>query len=154
MFNTCEEEIKSRVIVIVEDIDLRASYGLKYAKTISEDLIVFTTFTNDEDEQNMRLHWSKLKADVPLVLRYSPDGGIITPLLNFLHSSEYGIGADEFVTIIIPRLVVARPWHKLLHNQSSRYMERRLSEYKHIVVEVVPVQLDDNDSVLGVAESS
>lgn len=142
MFSTCEDDIKNRVIVIAEDIDLRVLYGLKYANTLSNDVIVFGTFTNDENEQNLRLHWSKIKSDVPLVLRYSPDGGIIAPLLEFIHSSEYGIGADEIVTIVLPRLMVTKWWHRLLYSQASRYIERRLSEYKQIMVEVVHVQLE------------
>jgi hypothetical protein len=133
---------------------LRALTALEHARTISKDIIVFATFSNPKDEQTLQLYWHEMRPDFPLVLRYSPDGGILAPLLDFLHSAEYGIGADEVVAVILPRLIDTRWWHRFLDNHVNRYIERRLSEYKEIKVEVVPVQLDDDDSVLGVAASS
>jgi hypothetical protein len=143
------EDCKNRVIIIAEDIDLRVIQAIKYAKMVSDDITVFGCTASEEGEQNLRARWDKINTGIPFVLCCSQDGGIADLLLEFIRSTEYGCAPVKTVTVILPRLLATGWWGRLLDNHVSKYIERRLLEHKQIIVEVLPVRLEDDRSVLA-----
>lgn len=138
-----------RVIIIAEDIDLRVMKALQYAKTISDTITVFGVATEEKDDKDRFMVWAGMDTGVPYVLRFSPDGGIVDPLLDFIQSAEYGYWPDETVTVILPRLVENNWWHRLLDNHVSKYIERRLSQHKQIIVKILPIYPNDERPALA-----
>jgi hypothetical protein len=135
---------KERVIVIIQDIDLRALTALRYAKTVSDDITVFCAVTNEADADSLQSHWEKLGTGIPLELNCRADGATVEPLLEFIRSDTFACQPDELITVLLPRLVVTKWWHRLLHNQDNRAIERGLSGMEQINVVVLPVRLQED----------
>jgi hypothetical protein len=146
MFGNSNRDSTQRVIIVANHIDVRVLYAIRYSRTISDNITVFGTLSDEADVLDLRLRWEKIGTGIPLVMRYMPDGGVVEPLLEFIQSDEYGCRPDEVVTVVLPRLVVTKWWQNLLHNHASSYIERRVSEYRQIKAVILPVQLED-DSV-------
>jgi hypothetical protein len=146
VFGLLNRDSMQRIIIVANHIDVRVLYAIRYARIISDNITVFGTLSDEEEAQNLRLHWEKIGTGIPMVIRFIPDGGVVEPLLEFIQSDEYGCQPDDVVTVVLPRLIVTKWWQNLLHNHASRYIERRVSEYKQIKAVILPVQLDD-DSV-------
>lgn len=151
-FETMDIEHKhyqNRVIVPVESINQASKRALRYACTISDNVTAFTVAINEEDEKKIREDYEKLKADVPLIVRYSPFRKVVEPLLKFIESTEYDYQPGEMVTVILPQFIVKKRWHRILHNRTRIYIERELLKHKHIVVSTIPLQMKDDDLVIN-----
>lgn len=136
----------NRVIVPIQNINNSSLRALRFARTISSNVIAFCVVINKEDEAKIRAKYNLLRTDIPLIMEYSPYRQIVEPLLNFIRATEYKKG--YMTTVIIPQFVVRKTWHRILHNNTSNYLQKQLLKHKHIVVSVMPLQLKDDDDVL------
>lgn len=139
----------NRVIVPIESINRSSMRALKYAKTISDNVIAFSVCIDIEAEKKIKEKYNALNLDIPLVIKYSPFRRVVDPLLKFIESAEYDYADGDMITVILPQFVVKKWWHKILHNNTRYYIERELLKHKHIVVSVMPLQLKDDDFVLN-----
>jgi hypothetical protein len=138
----------NRVIVPIESVNKSSIRALKFAKTISDNVIAFCVTTDEEASREIQEKYSKVKTDIPLIIKYSPFRKVVDPLLKFIESAEYEYKKGDMITVILPQFSVKRWWHKVLHNRTRVYVERELLKHKHIVVAVMPLQLKDDDWVL------
>lgn len=139
----------NRVIVPIESINRSSMRALKYAKTISDNVVAFSVCIDIEAEKKIKEKYNALNLDIPLVIKYSPFRRVVDPLLKFIESAEYDYADGDMITVILPQFVVKKWWHKILHNNTRYYIERELLKHKHIVVSVMPLQLKDDDFVLN-----
>lgn len=138
----------NRVIVPIESINKSSIRALRFAKTISDNVIAFCVSTDEESGKKVQERYGMLKNDIPLIIKYSPFRRVVDPLLKFIESTEYDYKKGDMITVILPQFSVKRWWHKVLHNQTRVFVERELLKHKHIVVAVMPLQLKDDDLVL------
>lgn len=138
----------NRVIVPIASVNKTSVRALKYAKTISNNVTAFCVTTDEESGKEVREKYKMLKTDIPLIVKYSPFRKVVEPLLEFIESAEYERKKGEMITVILPQFSVKRWWHKILHNQTRGFIERELLKHRHIVVAVIPLQLQDDDLVL------
>jgi amino acid transporter len=134
---------RNRVIVPVESINRASVRALRYAETISDNVVAFNVSTNEEDGKKIRERYDMLHTTVPLHIHYSPFRKVFDPLLQFIESEEYDYNKGDMITVIIPQFEVRKLWQRILHNGSGKYLERQLMKYKHIVVATMPLQLKD-----------
>ncbi|MCR4435077.1 MAG: APC family permease [Clostridiales bacterium] len=139
---------RNRVIVPIESVNRASIRALKYAKTISDNVVAFSVSIDEEQAQKMKDKWGYLNTDIPLIVKYSPFRKVVDPLLKFIESAEYDYKKGDMITVILPQFSVRSWWNKILHNQTTRYIERQLLKHKHIVVSVMPLQLKEDDFVL------
>lgn len=135
----------NRVIVPISSINKSSIRALRFAKTISDNVVAFCVATDDEFGKEIKEKYKKIKTDIPLIVKYSPFRKVVDPLLKFVESAEYEYEKGDMITVIVPQFTVKRWWHRFLHNQSRVYIERELLKHKHIVVAVMPLQLKDDD---------
>lgn len=142
------EKYMNRVIVPISGINKSSVRALKYARTISDNVVAFCVTTDEETGKEIREKYNMLKSDIPLVIKYSPFRKVVEPLLKFIQSAEYDYNKGDMITVIISQFTVRRWWHKFLHNKTRVYVERELLKHRHIVVAVMPLQLKDDNYIL------
>lgn len=138
---------RNRVIVPISSVNKASIRALKYAKTISDNVIAFNVSINEEDKLKIEKNWSLLKTDIPLIVRNSPYRKIISPLEEFIESAEYDRKKGDIITVIMPKFSVKAWWHKILHNHTTLFISNKLLTHKHIVITTIPLQLRDDDEV-------
>lgn len=77
----------------------------------------------------------------PIILE-SPDGSLIWPLTAFVDGIRSS-HKESVVTIVLPVLITLKWWHRFLHNQSARLIERAFQEEAGVVTVRVPFFLAD-----------
>ncbi len=139
----------NRVIVPIESINRSSLRALRYARTISENVVAFSVAIDEDGAKKIKEKFEALHTDIPIVTKYSPFRKVVEPLLKFIESAEYDYQNGDMITVILPQFAVKKWWHKILHNNTRYYIERELLKHKHIVVSVMPLQLRDDDFVLN-----
>ncbi|SHO50918.1 amino acid permease [Anaerocolumna xylanovorans] len=139
----CTQKYTNRVIVPLSSVNKSSIRALKYGKTISENVTAFCVATDEESASKVKDKYKELGTDIPLIIKYNPYRKVVEPLLEFIESAEYEYKKGDIITVILPQFVVKRWWQRLLHNQTGKFIERKLLKHKHIVVAVMPLQLND-----------
>ncbi len=146
--NISKSHYDNHVIVPVESINQSSIRALRYATTISDNVIAFCVAVNEDSEKKIRADYEKLNIDIPLIVKYSPYRRVVEPLLKYIESAEYEYEPGDMITVILPQFIVKKWWHRLLHNRTRIYVERELLKHKHIVVSTIPLQMKDDDVVI------
>lgn len=132
---------KERVIIVAEALDRRVLLALRHAKTLSEDCVVFCTYTEEAEADALHRRWERMAPGTPLKLRHSPRGGVAEPLVQYLQTETDAQPEEPSLTVLLPRLIGAHWWERLLGVDSSNYVERCLLALPDIHVEVYPIRL-------------
>jgi K+ transporter len=144
------DKYRNRVIVPIESVNKSSIRALRFARTISDNVVAFCVTTDEESGKEVQEKYMKLDTDIPLIVKYSPFRKVVEPLLKFIESAEYEYQKGDMITVLLPQFSVKRWWHKYLHNQTRVFIERELLKHKHIVVSIMPLQLKDDDLVLNI----
>lgn len=139
---------RNRVIVPIASINKSSIRALRYAKTISTNVVTFCVSIDEEISQRIKRDYAKLGLDIPLVVKQSPYRKVVEPLLRHIESVEYDYKKGDMITVILSQFTVKHWWHRFLHNNTRYFVEKELLKHKHIVVSVMPLQLKDDDVVL------
>ena len=139
----------NRVIVPIESINKSSLRALRYARTISNNVVAFSVAIDDESAKKIKERFELLHTEIPLVIKHSPFRKVVEPLIKFIESAEYDYQNGDMITVILPQFAVKKWWHKILHNNTRYFVEKELLKHKHIVVSVMPLQLRDDDYVLN-----
>jgi len=115
---------------------------LKYAKSISKDVVALHIATDEEDAQKVAKKWHDWNPGVELVTIYSPYRLVIQPLLNYISQLERQKKPEDFITILIPEFQTKKWWHRLLHNQTGWVLRTLLILKENVIVTSVPFHLD------------
>lgn len=142
---TAENIYKNRVIVPVESVNRASIRALRYAKTISDNIVAFNVVIDKETGEKNRQRFAMLQTDIPLVIKYSPYRQILEPLLDFIKSEEYGLSEGEIVSVILPQFRVQKLWQHILHNNTRFYIQRELLKHKQIAICTIPLQLSGRE---------
>ncbi|MGE5582665.1 MAG: APC family permease, partial [Bacillota bacterium] len=141
---------RNHVIVPIESINKASIRALRYAKTISNNVVAFNIATNEEAGRKIKEKWSLLRTNIPLIVKYSPYRKVVEPLLDFVESyEEHNYQKGDMITVIISQFSVRHWWQRILHNQSRFFISKDLLKHKHIVVATMPLQLKNDDVALA-----
>jgi amino acid transporter len=144
-----KDTYRNHVIVPIESVNKASIRALRYAKTISNNIVAFNVAIDEESEHRTRERWQKLNTNIPLIIKYSPYRKVIEPLLEFIDSYEdHNYTKGDMITVILAQFAVRTWWHIFLHNQSRIFLQRDLLTHKHIVVATMPLQLKKDNDVI------
>ena len=146
--NITEQHYVNRVIVPIQSINAASIRALRYARTISENVVAFNVSIDEEERRKIERKFHMLNTDIRLIVKYSPYRKVVSPLLRFIKSNEYNYEKGEVITVILPQFVVRKWWHSILHNHSRLFIQRELLKHKHIVVATMPLQLKDDEIII------
>ena len=140
---------RNHVIVPIESVNKASIRALRYAKTISNNVVAFNVAINEEAEMKFKDKWNQLQTNIPLIVKYSPYRKVVAPLLEFIESyEEHNYQRGDMITVILPQFSVKAWWQVILHNQSRLFITRNLLKHKHIVIATIPLQLKQDQVVL------
>lgn len=140
---------RNHVIVPIASMNQSSLRALRFAKTISDNVIAFNISIDEEHANKVKEKYSLLDTDIPLIVKYSPFRKVVSPLLKFIESAEYDYVKGDMITVVLPEFIVKSWWQNIVHNNTSYFIKKELLKHKHIVVATMPLQLKDDKYVLS-----
>ena len=134
---------KQYVIVPIDTLNKSFLKALNYARTISENVIVFHISIDEEVTKKLQIKWEEYNVGIPMIIKQSPYRDLFILLCDYIDSEEYAAGPNDTVTVVLPQFVITRWWHNVLHNQTSILMKSKLMKKRNIAVITVPYIIED-----------
>ncbi|MFL0195249.1 APC family permease [Clostridium sp. WILCCON 0269] len=131
-------EQKRYVIVPIDTLNKSFLKALNYARTISNNIIVFHVSVDDEATDKLLKKWHEYNIGIPIIVKKSPYRSIVGPLVKFIESEEYTAGSKDTVTVVLPQFVVTKWWGNILHNQTALFIKTMLLRRRNIAIVTVP----------------
>jgi hypothetical protein len=130
------------VVIPVEDVDKMSINAIRYAKILSGEIAAVHILLNPSDGDGIEYRWKLQNMDIPLMILESPDSSLLRPLKAYVDGIRSS-HKESIVTIVLPVLIGLKWWHRFLHNQSARLIERAFQEEAGVVTVRVPFFLAD-----------
>ena len=132
---------RNLVIVPVATPTNIVAQTLKYASSISNDVVALHIATDEASGLKVAEKWQAWNPGIELVTIYSPYRLVIQPLLNYVSQLEDQKKPEDFITILIPEFQTKKWWHRLLHNQTGWVLRTLLILRENVIVTTVPFHL-------------
>jgi hypothetical protein len=129
------------VLVLVDRLDLSAARAIQYARTLSPDELRAVHVAGDlHRAEELAAQWRRLGLSrVSLELVDCPDRRIARSVLEVV--AEATADGQTEVSVLVPRRMYRRAWHKLLHDRTADSIARVVSRLPHANVTFVPYHL-------------
>ena len=134
---------KQYVIVPIETLNKSFLKALNYARTISDNIIVFHVSIDPQYTSKLVDDWKKYNIGIPMVIKYSPYRDIVEPLCRYIDSEEYVAGPNDMVTVVMPKFVTTKWWHYSLHNQTTMFVRNMLLKKRNVAFVTVPYIINE-----------
>lgn len=132
---------KSRVIIPVATVHRGTIAAIRYAKSISENVVGVHVGLNPEDYQKVEDKWKIWGEGLPLVILESPYRQLYTPILSYIKELETQKSPNEIITVVIPEFITRRWWEKWLHWHTADLLRKLFVEQPGVVIVEVPYQV-------------
>jgi amino acid transporter len=133
---------RHQVIVPVSSPTRVVYETIRYAKSISDNVVAVNICPDEETGRKVRQKWEEWNPDVELVTIYSPYRLLRHPLMEFINQRVHSVHPEDYVTVLIPEFEPKKWWQRFLHNQSGWLLRTNLIlSKKHIIVATVPFHL-------------
>jgi amino acid transporter len=133
-------EVHSFAVVPVAVFDLAALHALAYAASLAQPVLALHVSPTEEEAERFRRQWQVWGDHLPLELVVSPFRATVAPLAHYV-AALHRQRPDLTLTLVLPEIVVARPWQRILHNRTAPRLRRALRPYVGIVMTTVPFHL-------------
>jgi amino acid transporter len=136
------ETIRHLVVVPVRTIDLASMRALAYADSLGQPVLAVHISATQEEADRFVDYWRAWGDHLPLEVVVSPYRALVAPLVHYIEALHSQRG-DLTLTVVLPEVVVRRPWHRILHGRTESRLRRALKPLRKVVVTTVPVHLPD-----------
>jgi amino acid transporter len=145
---------RHEVLLLVDRLDLAAARAIQYARSMTPDELRAVHFVIDADRAAaLAEEWGRLGlARLPLELIDCPDRRLTRAAVELC--AEELAGGDTEVTLLLPRIVHGRSWHRLLHDHTADTIAAAVAPLPHANVTFVPYPLAANRGGGGTKVSS
>jgi amino acid transporter len=133
-------EVHSFAVVPVAVLDLAALHALAYAVSLALPVLVLHVSPTAEEAERFQRAWQAWGDHLPLEVVVSPYRATVAPLANYI-AALHRQRPDVTLTLIVPEIVVARRWQRILHNRVATRLRAALIAYEGIVITTVPFHL-------------
>ena len=129
------------VLILIERLDLASARAIQYARTMTPDELRAVHFVIDTDRaETLSEDWQRLGLSrLPLELIDCPDRRLTRAAVELC--AEVLIDGDTEVSVLLPRIVHTRAWHRLLHDSTAESIAQALADLPHANVTFVPYHL-------------
>ncbi|GAV21520.1 APC family permease [Carboxydothermus pertinax] len=140
-----ESETQSPLVIIpVASFNKVVLNAIKYARSISDEVIAVNIVFDPESKTKIEEKWEKFKVPAKLVVITSAYRDVYGPVLRFINHMEHrAVEKGRFVMVVIPEFVPHKWWHFILHNQTGFKLKTLLLFRKNVLVTSVPYHLTD-----------
>lgn len=139
------EQYIHHVIVPIASLNKSSIQALKYARSISCNVIALNISTDKEQIAKLQKRWELLNTDIILVTKYSKYRAVITPLIKYITDISRAAGDNEKVTIVLSEFITHKWWGKLLHNHSSLFLRQSILYKSDVTVATCSYHINDEE---------
>jgi amino acid transporter len=133
-------QVSSFAVVPVAVLDLAALRALAYAVSLSQPVLALHISPSEQEAERFRRAWRAWGDHLPLELVVSPYRATVAPLANYIEALHRQ-RPDVTLTLVVPEIVVARRWQRVLHGRIAVRLRAALIAYEGIVITTVPFHL-------------
>jgi amino acid transporter len=144
LINTKMDEKFGHIMVVpIQSLNKASINALKYARSITPDVIALSIYTNKSDQEKLQSKWDHLDTDILLVSEYSPYRAVVTPLLKYVDTIAKSTAKNDKITILLSQFIVDEWWGNILHNHTSFLLRETILHNENIVVSTCPYHFHD-----------
>lgn len=131
------------VFVLVEDLDVASARAIQYARSLNPDELRAVHFVIDKEHADrLSDEWRRLGLSrLPLEMIDVPDRRITRAAVELC--AEALLDGETEVSLLLPRRVYRRTWHRLLHDHTADAIAAAVSGLPHANVTFVPYHLGE-----------
>ncbi len=133
-------EVRSFAVVPVAVLDLAALHALAYAVSLAQPVLALHMSPTEEEAERFHRVWQAWGDHLPLEVVVSPFRATVAPLANYI-AALHRQRPDVILTLVVPEIVVAKRWQRILHNRIAIRLRAALISYEGIVITTVPFHL-------------
>jgi amino acid transporter len=134
------DELRHLAVVPVARLDNSSMRALAYAASLGQPVLAVHVSPDAAEEERFRGYWKVWGDHLPLHVIRSPYRAIVVPTTSYI-AALAASRPQVTLTVVLPELLVARPWHAPLHNGTTRRIRRMLRQERGIVVATVGFHL-------------
>ncbi|HVJ50407.1 APC family permease [Desulfitobacterium sp.] len=134
-------EYRNKIIIPVYDLNLMVLKALKYAYSLTPQVLAVHVASDPDRAAKLLKHWSLNNMEIPLKIIESPYRATVKDFLAFLDKFESNTNYDT-ITVVIPEYVPEKIWHNFLHNQTGQFLKVMILLKKSVLVTSVPYHQD------------
>lgn len=143
---------RHRVIMPLSGVHRGTLAGLRYARTLSNDVTAVHVCIDPESAEKVRQKWELWGEGVRLVILDSPYRLLMEPLMDYIAEVAANRQPNETITVVVPEFVTRHGWENLLHTQAALTLRFAFRTMPGVVITTVPYQLDNGpESERGVS---
>ena len=137
---TTRLEVHSFAVVPVAVLDLAALHALAYAVSLGQPVLAVHVSPTADEAERFRRSWQVWGDHLPLELVISPYRATVAPLANYI-AALHRQRPEVTLTLVVPEIVVAKRWQRVLHNRIAPRLRAALISYEGIIITTVPFHL-------------
>lgn len=141
LYETAPDAKGGFVVIPVADVDQLSMNAISYTKLLGGEIVAVHILLNPSDRDKMEYRWKLQNMDIPLYIVESPHSSIIEPLMTYVDAIHRRHN-ESTVTIVLPVLITLKWWHRYLHNQTVRLIERAFQRETGVTTVRVPFFLE------------
>jgi amino acid transporter len=134
--------VRNYVIVPISSPTRVVFESLKFAKTLSKDIIVLHIAKDEESAAKVQAKWDEWNPGMDLEIIQSPYRLTIQPLLDYVEELKRKKNPQDYITVVIPEFETRKWWHRLLHNQTGWILHAMLVIKENVSVTTIPYHLN------------
>jgi amino acid transporter len=133
-------EVHSFAVVPIAALDLAALHALAYAVSLGQPVLAVHVSPTEDEAARFQRSWQAWGDHLPLEVLVSPYRATVAPLANYI-AALHRQRPDVTLTLVVPEIVVAKPWQRILHNRIAARLRASLIAYEGIIITTVPFHL-------------
>jgi amino acid transporter len=133
---------RQRVIVPISGVHQGTLAGLRFARSISDDVTAVYVSIEPDEACKIQSKWSVWGEGVRLVMLDSPYRLLIEPLMDYIEGLCHIRQRNEVIIVVVPQFVSHHWWTGILHNQTAFLLRMGLLLRPGVVIIEVPYQVE------------
>jgi len=133
---------RQRVIIPIGGVHQGSLAGLRYARTLSDDITAVHVSIDPDEAERVQKKWEMWGEGYRLVILDSPYRLFVEPLLQYIDEIDAQRSPNEVITIVVPFFIPRNPLANGLHTRTAATLRNVLLGRKDIVIIEVPYQVD------------
>ena len=125
-------------LVLVGSINKAMQKALNYANAMSQNVTALHIAVDPEEGKALEQQWKELGIDVPLKVIETPYRSIVDPIEQYITQQEKLLKSGEDLSLVMVKFVERYWYDKMLHNQTTYYLERMVRRHKNVATVLVP----------------
>jgi amino acid transporter len=135
--------VRRNYVIVPISSPTRVVYeSLKFARTLSKDIIVLHIAKDDDSAARVQAKWQEWNPGMDLEIIQSPYRLTIQPLLDYVEALKKKKNPQDYITVVIPEFETRKWWHRLLHNQTGWILHMMLVIKENVSVTTIPYHLN------------